>query len=156
MSLDALVRCTCFERGKTKPHPFPKLVRFSKIYGPDLKPEATEKQFYAHDEWYEKSCPHHGYAAGAFLGNIWLVAKVREHVAEVRRRTRKRFPILTNHVIYDGTHTGDYIPAKYAPALLKEVETLRTLTKDTGVRRFLDTLARICKVSIKTGNPIQF
>ncbi len=156
MSLDVMVRCTCFERRRTKPHPFPRLVRYSKVYGPYLTSSATPEQIEEHDDWYERSCPHHGYVEGAFLGNIWRVQHVREEATRVARASRRRFPILLRKVVYDGTHTGDSIPARQVPALLKEIRELRRLTKNKSTHDFLHTLARVCQASLRTGNPLQF
>ena len=156
MALDVLVRCNCFERRRTKPHPFPRLLRYSKVYGPYLASSATQEQLDAHDKWFATSCKHGGYAAGDFLGNISRIQYMREEVARIMHASGKRFPILVRKVIYDGTHTGDFIPARQVPGLLEEIRELRRHTKDKGARDFLATLGRACQASIKSGNPLQF
>jgi hypothetical protein len=69
-----------------------------------------------------------------------------------------RFPILLEKVLYDGTHTGDWIPAKKTPALLREVETVlhsRDILADSE-KEFFDNMKQLCEASLNTGNPIMF
>jgi len=69
-----------------------------------------------------------------------------------------KFPILLKKVVYDGTHTGDWLPVKESPALLWEVDLVLgssdILTE--GEKEFFQTMKRLCEASVATGSPIMF
>jgi hypothetical protein len=69
-----------------------------------------------------------------------------------------RFPILLEKVIYDGTHTGDWIPIKQSPALLKEVDIVLHSSDilAESEKEFFGNMKELCEASIATGNPIMF
>ena len=58
----------------------------------------------------------------SLLGNITRVQHVREFLRGLQGDPGPKFPILLKKVVYDGTHTGDWIPVKESPALLREVD----------------------------------
>jgi hypothetical protein len=65
---------------------------------------------------------------------------------------------LLNHVVYDGTHTGDWLPAKQTATLIKEVD-LVLASRDIltpGEKEFFESMKRLCEASLATGNPIGF
>jgi hypothetical protein len=69
-----------------------------------------------------------------------------------------RFPILLEKVLYDGTHTGDWISSKDAAKLLKEVNTVlhsSDILADSE-KEFFTNMKLLCEASIATGNPIMF
>jgi hypothetical protein len=69
-----------------------------------------------------------------------------------------KFPILLKRVVYDGTHTGDSVPIKQSPALLREVNLVlgsRDILTE-GEKEFFESMKRLCEASIATGNPIMF
>ena len=69
-----------------------------------------------------------------------------------------KFPILLKKVVYDGTHTGDWLPVKESPALLRELNLVLgssdILTE--GEKEFFQAMKRMCEASIATGNPSMF
>jgi hypothetical protein len=61
-------------------------------------------------------------------------------------------------VVYDGTHTGDWIPSQLAAGLLNEVDTVlhsRDILTDAE-REFFEQVQKLCRASIETQNPIVF
>ena len=106
----------------------------------------------------QESCEHEGYLESEFLGNINRARNVREFLRGLQGKPGPRFPILLEKVVYDGTHTGDFIPAEETPALLKEVETVLAsrdiLTQSE--KEFFDAMKKLCDASIATKNPILF
>jgi hypothetical protein len=159
MSLDAYVRCTCIRDGKAKkPHPFPDRLVWDETNAPSLSGEPDDDEWEAHDRWVQESCEHEGFLVSEFLGNIVRAKNVRDFLKGLQGDPGPKFPILLKKVVYDGTHTGDWVPIKQSPALLKEVN-LVLASKDIltqGEREFFEAMKRLCEASIETGNPIVF
>ena len=158
MSLDGFVRCTCIAEGRAKPHPFPEKLTFDESGMPALTGDPSGEEWEAHDEWFADSCEHGGYLVSLFLGNITRVKNLRGFLRGLQGKPGPRFPILLEKVLYNGTHTGDWIPRDKSPALLKEVETVlhsRDILSDSE-KEFFDNMKELCEASIKTGNPIMF
>jgi len=159
MSLDGYVRCSCIRDGKVKkPHPFPKRLRWDDSNAPSLSGDPTEDQWEAHDRWVQESCEHEGYLVSEFLGNITRIKNVRDFLKGLQGEPGPKFPILLKKVVYDGTHTGDWVPIKQSGALLKEVSLVLhssdILTQSE--KEFFESMKRLCEASIQTGNPIVF
>ena len=159
MSLDAYVRCNCIREGKvSKPHPLPGRLVWDKLNEPLLSGEPNEDELESHHQWVQEACEHEGYLVSEFLGNITRIQNVREFVRGLQGTPGPRFPILLKKVVYDGTHTGDWISPKESPALLKEVNlvlhSIDILTP--GEKEFFESMKRLCEASIATGNPIGF
>jgi hypothetical protein len=160
MSLDAFVRCTCIRDGKVKkPHPFPGRLTLDDHSGsPSLNGDPTEEEWEAHDQWVQDSCEHEGFLVSEFLGNITRAQHVREFLRGLQGDPGPKFPILLKKVVYDGTHTGDWIPVKQTPALLREVTTVLASSDilTQGEKEFFEAMKRLCDASIETENPITF
>jgi hypothetical protein len=160
MSLDAFVRCTCIRDGKVKkPHPFPGRLTLDDDSGsPSLTGDPTEEEWEAHDRWVQDSCEHEGFLVSEFLGNITRAQHVREFLRGLQGDPGPKFPILLKKVVYDGTHTGDWIPVKQTPALLREVTTVLASSDilTQGEKEFFEAMKRLCDASIETENPITF
>jgi len=159
MSLDAYVRCSCIRDGKArKPHPFPDRFIWDESNAPSLTGDPDQDEWDAHDKWVQQACEHEGYLASEFLGNITRVRNVREFVRGLQGNPGPKFPILLKKVVYDGTHTGDWVPAQETPELLKEVnlvlQSSDILTQ--GEQEFFEAMKRLCEASLATGNPIGF
>ena len=91
-------------------------------------------------------------------GNIALIAHIRELVRHLEGTPGPRLPTLLKRVIYDGTHTGDFLPAAEAENLLSEVELIlhsSDILSDSE-RIFFETLRLLCNANIEAGNPIMF
>ena len=158
MSLDAYVRCTCIRDGKAKPHPLPGRLMWDEANAPSLSGDPTQKEWDLHDRWVQESCEHEGFLVSEFLGNITRAQHLRDFLRGLQGKPGPRFPVLLKKVIYDGTHTGDWIPVEESPALLQEVDTVLA-SKDIltpGEKEFFDSMKRLCEASIATGNPIVF
>jgi len=158
MSLDAFVRCTCIREGKAKPHPFPDRLTFDESGEPTLTGDPSEEEWEAHDQWVGESCEHEGYLLSMFLGNITRLGNLRTFLRGLQGSPGPRFPILLEKVLYDGTHTGDWISSKDAVKLLKEVNTVlhsSDILADSE-KEFFTNMKLLCEASIATGNPIMF
>ena len=158
MSLDGFVRCTCIRDGKAKPHPFPDRLTFDESNTPSLTGDPPDEELEAHDEWFADSCEHGGYLLSLFLGNITRVKNLRGFLRGLQGKPGPRFPILLEKVLYNGTHTGDWIPRDETPALLEEVDTVLH-SRDilaSSEKEFFENMKQLCDASIATGNPILF
>lgn len=159
MSLDAYVRCSCIRDGKArKPHPFPDRFTWDENNAPSLTGDPDQAEWDAHDQWVQQACEHEGYLVSEFLGNITRIRNVREFVRGLQGNPGPKLPILLKKVVYDGTHTGDWVPAQETPELLKEVnlvlQSSDILTQ--GEQEFFEAMKRLCEASLATGNPIGF
>ena len=159
MSLDGYVRCTCIREGKVKNrHPLPDRLTWDETGAPSLSGDPDDEEWEAHDTWVQNACEHQGFIASEFLGNINRIRNVREFLKGLQGDPGPKFPILLKKVVYDGTHTGDFLPAKQTPALVKEVDLVLG-SKDIltqGEREFFESMRRLCEASLATGNPIGF
>jgi hypothetical protein len=158
MSLDAFVRCTCIRDGKAKPHPLPDRLTFDEAGEPTLTGDPSEDEWEAHDHWLGESCEHEGYLVSEALGNITRVGNLRSFLRHLQGKPGPRFPMLLTKVLYDGTHTGDWISSEHAEKLLKEVNTVlhsSDILADSE-KEFFSSMKRLCEASITTGNPIMF
>jgi hypothetical protein len=158
MSLDAFVRCNCFRDGKAKPHPFADRLIFDERGEPSLSGDVSEKDWERHDRWLGESCEHNGFVVGESLGNITLANHLRDFLRGLQGDPAPRFPILLKKVVYDGTHTGDWIGSKEAVRLLQEVDTVLHSSDilSESEKSFFTSMKRLCVASIATGNPIVF
>ena len=158
MSLDGYVRCTCIREGKAKPHPFPDRLTLDQSSTPSLTGDPTDEEWETHDEWIQNSREHQGFLASEFLGNITRVKNVRDFVKGLQGNPGPKFPLLLKKVVYDGTHTGDWLPANQTAALMKEVDLVLG-SRDIltpGEKEFFESMKRLCEASLATGNPIGF
>lgn len=158
MSLDGFVRCNCVRDGKAKPHPFPERLTFDETGEPELTGDPTDDEWEAHDVWAAEACEHGGYLLSLFLGNITRVKNVRSFLGNLEGNPGPKFPILLEQVLYDGTHTGDWIPADETAALLKEVETVlhsRDILSSSEME-FFENMKQLCEASMATSNPVMF
>jgi hypothetical protein len=158
MGLDAHVHCSCVREGRASTHPFPDRLSFDETGEPVLAGDPSTEEWDIHDKWYAQSCEHSGFLASARLGNIRMIAHVRELVRHLQANPGPRFPILLTQVVYNGTHCGDWIPIEKASELLHEVDTIlhsKDLLTDSE-RRFFSSMRSLCMASIECGNPIVF
>ena len=158
MSLDAFVRCTCIRDGKAKAHPLPDRLTFDEAGKPTLTGDPSEDEWEAHDQWLGESCEHEGYLVSEALGNITRVGNLRSFLRHLQGKPGPRFPMLLTKVLYDGTHTGDWISSEHAEKLLKEVNTVlhsSDILADSE-KEFFNNMKRLCEASMQTGNPIMF
>lgn len=158
MGLDAHVRCRCIQDGRAKPHPFPERLIVDETANPVLTGEPSDEESTVHDRWLAESCEHAGYLVSERLGNISMIAHLREFLRALQGDPGPRFPILLAKVVYDGTHSGDWISSEKAAGLLQEVNTILhsgDILADSE-KEFFASMKRLCEASIETGNPIVF
>jgi hypothetical protein len=122
MGLDAHVRCRCIQDGIAKPHPFPNRLALDETIEPFLTGDSTQAEWLIHDSWFAESCEHGGYLLSERLGNITLIAHIRQFLRELQDDPSPRFKILLTKVVFDGTHSGDWIPREQTAELLQEVD----------------------------------
>lgn len=158
MALDGFVRCTCIRDGKAKPHPFPDRLTFDESGEPSLTGDPTEEEWDAHDHWLNDSCEHKGFLLALFLGNITRVKNLRGFLRGLQGTPGPKFPILLEKVLYDGTHTGDWISSKVSAKLRKEVDTVLHSSDilSESEKEFFNNMKQLCEASIATGNPLMF
>lgn len=158
MALDGFVRCSCVRDGKAKPHPFPERLTFDEANEPMLAGEPSDDEWEAHDNWLEDCCEHGGFLMSEFLGNITRVQNLRGFLRGLQGTPGPRFPILLEEVLYDGTHTGDWVPKEQTKALAQEVDTVLQSIDilSEGEKEFFHAMQRLCAASLETGNPILF
>lgn len=158
MALDGFVRCTCIRDGKAKPHPFPNKLSLDEASEPVLTGDSSDDEWEAHDLWLEDYCEHGGFLISEFLGNITRVKNIRGFLGGLQGKPGPRFPILLEEVLYNGTHSGDWVPKEHTKELSKEVETvLRSIDILTeSEKEFFTAMQRLCAASLETGNPILF
>ena len=143
-----------------RPSPIPCLDRFmwDETGSPSLSGDPTDDEWEAHDP----GCRSPASTRDILFPSLWATSRASSMCANFSatcKGTRARsFPILLKKVVYDGTHTGDWIPVKESPALLREVDLVLgssdILTE--GEKEFFDSMKRLCEASIATGNPILF
>ena len=158
MGLDANVRCTCIQQGRAKPHPFPEKFVIDETGEPVLTGDASMEEWTVHDRWYARSCEHSGVLLSERLGNISAIEHLRELLNGLERDPEPRFSILLTKVVFNGSHSGDYILSSMAPMLLSEVDAALHSTEvlDGSEKEFFEGMKRLCQASISTGNPIMF
>jgi hypothetical protein len=158
MGLDAHVRCTCIQEGKAKAHPFPHRLALDKTNEPVITGNPTLDELLLHDRWFYESCEHGGYILSERLGNIAMIAHVRDLVGNIETNLGLSFPILEGRVIYNGVHSGDYLTCNEAVQLGSEVDAILQsgASLDKPDKEFFTTTKRLCEASISTGNPIVF
>jgi hypothetical protein len=144
MALGASVRCNCIKEGKAPPHPFPELLAFDKTGEPILKKEGeiSLDLCLEHDKWYRNSCAHSGCLVNRRLGNMSLVAYVREFL---QSNSPNDFPLLLERVVYSGTHCGDWIAAGDVRQLLAETRRLQGLASDPLILEFANDVTALAE-----------
>jgi hypothetical protein len=152
--------CAVLASGRERPSRtrFPDRLTFDESGEPTLTGDPSEEEWEAHDQWVGESCEHEGYLLSMFLGNITRLGNLRTFLRGLQGSPGPRFPILLEKVLYDGTHTGDWISSKDAAKLLKEVNTVlhsSDILADSE-KEFFTNMKLLCEASIATGNPIMF
>ena len=83
---------------------------------------------------------------------------MREFLRGGKEIPARNSPRLLKKVVYDGTHTGDFLPLEHSPARLREVDLVLgssdLLTE--GEKEFFHSMKRPCEASIATENSIVF
>jgi len=97
------------------------------------------------------------------LGNIALIALFRTIVTQLVGHVEDRCLLLWSKVIYNGTHTGDYLTAEQVNELDAEIRYLRSceltgLDGENGqyFQDFLGKLEDLIRTSQQVNKPIAF
>lgn len=128
MGLDACVYCDCVEKGLLKiPHPLPHLLFIDETGCPSTAPDDEAQDL--HYEWTCKHpCPHQDFVLiHQWLGNISLVALIRQTLEKISKHPSTEFPIIWSKVIYSGSHCGDFLTHDDVCQLQKELSYLSHL-----------------------------
>lgn len=167
MGLDAVVFCDCVEKKRLKvPHPYPRLLYVGKNGSPEIRSKNLAKME-KHDAWMElPPCKHDSMMVdGCNLGQAGLINHVSEAFESVLRPPLPTCPVLLRRVLYDGTHTGDYLTIPQVEKLrieLKDIKHLGLKKLDVPPRDFdlitlvVAELDRLVKASRRINKPIAF
>jgi hypothetical protein len=163
MSLNAVVYCDCIEKGRvTIPHPCPDLLFIDETGSPDIS-SADSRDIAAHDRWESlRPCQHeHFWLVERWLGNTSLIGSIRALMKQYSSDPAREYPVLWSKVIYDGSHSGDFLTSDDVVRLQDEVNLLsRTQglpTRDTPpLAEFLSKLRELVRASLSVKKPISF
>ena len=157
MALHAVVYCNCYETGKmrTKP-PRPEIVCVlddGSLSTPDLE------DFSGFYKWLKGyPCDHkNGWAVFHSIGNIAGISFLREQLS----KNSDNFPIVLSKILYNGTHTGEFIPVEMVEGLRTEINQLRDVhlrdpEEEKMLRTFQDQMLELICGSLEMGKPISF
>ena len=159
MGLDASVFCNCYERKHLRSQPpIGCTLSVSDDGSLDCGSDDLELQI-EFDAWQRgQPCEHQdGYLVAHYIGNIALVAFLREEIG----RWPDRFPMVLSRVVFSGTHCGDFIPADEVSQLVPEVEALAALhCPDPQDEEFLRVFERqmneLVAGALRVSKPIAF
>jgi hypothetical protein len=167
MGLDAHVRCNCAREGKTKPFPFPGRLAFEDSGEPyllsanigtnDMSASKDMDELGRFDEWESaQGCEHGRFLVDVHIGNVAYVGYIREWIKTEAENTKRQFPVLSEKVVYSGSHGGDWISSPDAQRLLEELEVLSSRAQDDYHRAFIKTMKLLGEASLASDNPIVF
>jgi hypothetical protein len=159
VTLDAHVCCDCFERGQLR-HPPPRGCELSVTDDGGLLCGSDDLDVQiAFDRWqHSEACEHeNGYLVSHRIGNIALVAALRAELG----RWPERFSVTLSRVIYDGTHSGDFVPPAQVLLLAPEVEALATVRcpdpeMEQSMRGFEAQMRELVAATLRMGKPLVF
>lgn len=160
MSLTGTVYCDCVENNRLRiAHPLPDLLFIDDSGCPEIRSGEFIQQV-LHDKWEAQNpCSHNGFRlVEHWLGNVALIGYIRDEVQKLSKRTSTAYGILTLKVIYNGTHSGDFLSSEEVLRLEDELESLRKVgtLKDPHVDEFLRKLEDLVEKSLSVGKPIVF
>lgn len=163
MSLNAVVYCDCVEKGRVMvPHPLPDLLFINETGAPDIS-STDPREIEAHDRWESlQPCQHeHFWLAERWLGNTSLIGSIRALIKQFSSDPAREYPALWSKVIYDGSHSGDFLTGDDVRQLSDEVDRLSRvrnlpITDTTPLMEFLRKLEDLIQVSLSVNKPISF
>jgi hypothetical protein len=116
-----------------------------------LIPETGEVYF--HNDEISRKYRRQRHATEHRLGNITEIAELRDEIAQLIGPEA----LILQKVLHSGTHSGDTIPLDLIPALLAELESIRSSRKQSPeMRRFVTALEELIRAARDEGNPIVF
>jgi hypothetical protein len=162
MSLNAVVYCDCVERQRLKvPHPRPELLFIDDTGYPNIRSNDPHDED-LHDQWEAQNpCSHeHFHLVERWLGNVASVGEIRQKLEQLSEDPSSEYPVLTSKVVYDGSHSGDFLTGKEVVRLRGEVAGLRKIVEAnadaTQWDDFLSKLEDLVGGSLRVNKPISF
>jgi hypothetical protein len=163
MSLNAVVYCDCVEKGQvTIRHPRPDLLFIDETGSPDIS-SADPQDIEAHDRWESlRPCRHeHFWLIERWLGNVSLIGSVREVVSQCSNDPAREYSLLWSKVVYNGSHSGDFLTLDDVLRLKDEVDRLSGMqglpsSETTPLAEFLSKLRELVQASLSVKKPISF
>ena len=163
MGLNVVVYCDCIEKGRVKiPHPRPDLLFINETGAPDIS-SSDPRDMEAHDRWEAlQPCEHqHFWLIENWLGNVSLIGSIRTLLKQYSSDPAAEYPVLWSKVIYDGSHSGDFLASDSVQHLSNEVARLssrgRLPTSDTTpLAELLRKLEDLVRASQRVDKPISF
>jgi hypothetical protein len=159
MGLDASVFCNCYEQGQLRSLPPAGCTPLLSEDG-SLTCDSDDLNLQlAFDAWRrEQACEHQGgYLVAHYIGNIALVAFLREQIA----RWPDRFPMILSRVVYNGMHCGDFIASAELSQLVPEIRSLAALhcvdpEEEEFLRMFEKQMCDLLACALRVSKPIAF
>lgn len=162
MSLNAIVYCDCVERQRLKvPHPLPELLFIDDTGYPNIR-SSNPRDEDLHDRWEAQSpCSHeHFRLVEHWLGNVESVGEIRQYLEQLTEGRSIEYPILASKVIYNGSHSGDFLAVDEVLRLGDEIVLLRKIEKPSADATqwddFLSKLEDLVGGSLSVRKPISF
>ncbi len=123
MGLDACVYCDCLEKGRVPDALEPGVSLQTEPDG-SVVVMRNGKEIWENDPDFTKyDCGHEGrWLCRHRLGNISLIALLRAELG----RGATVFPMLLQKVLYSGSHAGDFLEPAVIPALIAELEKVKS------------------------------
>ena len=162
MSLNAIVYCDCTEKGRLAiPHPCPDLLFIDERGAPDISSD-DPRDIEAHDRWESlRPCEHeHFWLMERWLGNASLIRTMRALLSQHSKDPAREYPVLWSKVIYDGSHSGDFLTSDAVQLLTDEVDHLKRIENHrvdtTALIELLRKLEELVQASKSVNKPISF
>lgn len=162
MSLNATVYCDCIEKGRvTVPHPRPDLLFIDEKGAPDIS-STDPLEIEAHDRWESlQPCEHeHFWLIERWLGNVSLIGSIRAILKQYSINPARDFPVLWSKVIYDGSHSGDFLTSDTVQKLSDEIDRFDSMKHSSSdlapLKELLHKLHELAQASQTVNKPISF
>ena len=163
MSLNAVVYCDCIEKGRvTIPHPRPDRLFIDETGSPEIS-SADSWDIAEHDRWESlRPCQHeHFWLVEQWLGNTSAIGSIRAVMKHYSSDPAREYPVLWSKVIYDGSHSGDFLTNEDVVRLEDEVNRLSrteglTSRETPLLAEFVSKLRELVRASLSVKKPISF
>jgi len=159
MSLNAIVYCDCVERQRLRvPHPLPELLFIDDTGHPDIRSNDPLDED-LHDQWEaQHPCSHeHFHLKEHWLGNVASVGQIRQELQQLSKDLE--YPVLMSKVIYNGSHSGDFLAGEEVVRLRDEIANFRNVeavAQTAEWNSFLSKLEELVIASLSVRKPISF
>src|SRR5215475_8135307 len=111
MSLTGTVYCDCVENNRLRiAHPLPNLLFIDDSGYPNIRSAEFDQEI-LHDKWEAQNpCFHQGFRLVEYwLGNVASIGQIRNKIEKLSKSTSTPYSILSSKVIYNGSHSGDFL-----------------------------------------------